>query len=150
MSRVKTEIIGPPGYASPDPKTQGGMLVPIEEHPLKDSISPDFGKGIRIAPIVDATAEKPLVVKTAGENRDSWNKAQWVSRASALGLKVPKDTKKDGIIALVKDHETWLNELNAVVDQDKLAEIATKYGVDAENFTDAEALKAAIVNAELN
>jgi hypothetical protein len=37
------EIVGPPGYASPDPKTESGRLVPIEDHPLSDDLSDDYG-----------------------------------------------------------------------------------------------------------
>ena len=37
-------IVGPPSYASPDPTTNAGRLRAIEDHPLQDQISEDFGE----------------------------------------------------------------------------------------------------------
>jgi len=46
-------VIGPPGYGSPDPLTNAGRLVPIEDHPLANlpddvesdaAISDDYGE----------------------------------------------------------------------------------------------------------
>lgn len=41
------QIMGPPAFASPDPATAGYRLVPIEEHPGKGDLDPDFGGTIR-------------------------------------------------------------------------------------------------------
>lgn len=41
---VVPTIVGPPGYASPDPATNMGRLRPVSEHPLADRISDDYGK----------------------------------------------------------------------------------------------------------
>jgi len=38
------EIIGPPAYASPDPETARGRLVPIETHPFE--LDPDYGASV--------------------------------------------------------------------------------------------------------
>jgi hypothetical protein len=47
------EIIGPPAYASPDPTTNTGRLVPIEDHPLE--LSEDYGASVPTPAEVTAT-----------------------------------------------------------------------------------------------
>ena len=49
------EVIGPPGYASPDPETSKGRLVPIEDHPLQ--LSEDYGQSVPMT--ADVTAPPP-------------------------------------------------------------------------------------------
>jgi hypothetical protein len=49
------EVIGPPGYASPDPETGKGRLVPIEDHPLE--LSEDYGASVPMT--ADVTAPPP-------------------------------------------------------------------------------------------
>jgi hypothetical protein len=41
------QIMGPPAFASPDPATAGGRLVPIEEHPNRDEIPEHYGQSVR-------------------------------------------------------------------------------------------------------
>jgi hypothetical protein len=40
---MKPVVLGPGAYASPDPETQGASLLPLNEHPLGDAISEDYG-----------------------------------------------------------------------------------------------------------
>jgi SAP domain len=49
-----THVIGPPGYASPDPATEAGRLVEIEDHPLSGDIAEDYGGSVA------ATAEAAM------------------------------------------------------------------------------------------
>ncbi len=42
-------IVGPPAYASPDPQTEAGLLVDINEHPNKELISEDYGADVKAA-----------------------------------------------------------------------------------------------------
>jgi hypothetical protein len=49
-----THVIGPPGYASPDPATEAGRLVEIEDHPLSGDIAEDYGASVA------ATAEAAM------------------------------------------------------------------------------------------
>jgi hypothetical protein len=38
-------VLGPGSYASPDPATESGRLLPLTEHPLNEEISSDYGEG---------------------------------------------------------------------------------------------------------
>jgi pyruvate/2-oxoglutarate dehydrogenase complex dihydrolipoamide acyltransferase (E2) component len=51
---MRPAIVGPPAYGSPDPLTQAGKLLPLEQHPLRmdalpedhpAAISEDYGEG---------------------------------------------------------------------------------------------------------
>lgn len=55
MLEQNPEVIGPPGYASPDPETGKGRLVPIEDHPLE--LSEDYGASVPST--ADVTAPPP-------------------------------------------------------------------------------------------
>lgn len=41
---MKPVVVGPGAYASPDPNTEAGRLLPLNEHPLADTLSADYGK----------------------------------------------------------------------------------------------------------
>lgn len=43
---MKPIVLGPGSYSSPDPNTESARLLPLNEHPLKDSLSPDFAKDV--------------------------------------------------------------------------------------------------------
>jgi hypothetical protein len=43
---MKPVVLGPGSYGSPDPSTEAARLLPLNEHPLKDSLSPDFGSDV--------------------------------------------------------------------------------------------------------
>lgn len=46
LMEMKPVIVGPPGYGSPDPLTSMGRLVPLEQHPLRDTlVAEDYGEG---------------------------------------------------------------------------------------------------------
>lgn len=60
-----THVIGPPGYASPDPRTESGRLVEIEDHPLSGDIAEDYGKSVA-ATAVDASISQPMGEKAEG------------------------------------------------------------------------------------
>jgi SAP domain len=56
-----THVIGPPGYASPDPATEAGRLVEIEDHPLSGDIAEDYGGSVA------ATADAAMSSALTGE-----------------------------------------------------------------------------------
>lgn len=43
---MQPAVVGPPAYASPDPTTNAGRLRPIDNHPLADGISEDYGQDV--------------------------------------------------------------------------------------------------------
>ncbi len=150
MPEQLRRVIGPGAYSSPDPATQAGALVPIDVHPLKDSISPDYGGGVQIAPIVDDTKAAPVKAEIeVPADRGAWTKPMWKKAADDLGLVIPKKAKSAEIQKAVEDHEAWLAELNDAA-ADELDEIAADYDLDPEDFEDQDALKAAIVNSKIN
>jgi hypothetical protein len=73
-------VVGPPGYASPDPATQGGRLVPVEDHPLVDSIDADYGGSVASPSPVSADGERDE------DDRDNWSRQDWIAYADELGV----------------------------------------------------------------
>ena len=79
------QVVGPPGYASPDPATSAGRLLPLKDHPLESEqleaseaqvqessvISEDYGaavKGMNLpAPAEGGTVSGPLSPEQTGE-----------------------------------------------------------------------------------
>jgi hypothetical protein len=78
------QVVGPPSYASPDPATSAGRLLPVKDHPLESEqleiseaqvqessvISEDYGqdvKGITLpAPVEGGTQTAPLTPEQSG------------------------------------------------------------------------------------
>jgi len=98
---LKPVVIGPPAYASPDPATNAGTLVPIEQHPF--DLDADYGKDV-----VGAVPGEPSTLTIDSENaasadREEWTKEQWQDRAEKLG--VAKSGTKDEVRARVEEAE---------------------------------------------
>lgn len=160
-------VVGPPGYASPDARTQQGILVPVEEHPLSADISEDYGANERADYATDAfettlTPEEGLKELSAGrmkgapEDRGEWTKANWQDAARSYGLKVggplPEVKKRvedyEGELQADKDMTAaeWIDEIERADSPDELQGISERYdaaGADystvVKAFDDAEA-----------
>ena len=105
-------VMGPPAYASPDPRTNAGALVAIDEHPLAADISEDYA--------ADLLAGRDPQVTTLGahldsdedpfeglpEDREEWTKADW--QKAAAGYKLSTNGTKDVLQKRVEEHETEL------------------------------------------
>ena len=102
-----THVIGPPGYASPDPATEGGRLVELEDHPLSGDIAEDYGASVA------ATAEEPMSSALTGEGGsetasvdgseyDGMTKDELVAEADGRGID-SSGTKAEIVARLVAD-----------------------------------------------
>src|SRR6266498_2661331 len=76
----ETQVIGPPGYVSPDPNTSKGLLLPVEDHPLSGDISDDYGGNVanpaETVPTgtTGVTDESSDGVVEIPDNTDEWTK----------------------------------------------------------------------------
>ena len=87
-------VIAPPGYGSPDPQTQEGVLVPVEESAL--DIAEDYG--------ADATAATEAAEgEEAAEDDDrpapSATRAEWDDYARSQGVDPDEFSSKDDLMA---------------------------------------------------
>lgn len=162
---LKPVVVGPPAYASPDPSTMSGRLVPVEEHPRSADLSEDYG-----ASVVGSSAEAPVVTtdsyestmtpeeglqaqagaraKEAPENREEWTKANWQDQARAYGLSTSgtKDDLKQSVEAYEEEMEAdknmsateWVEEIDKAGSADDLASIRERYGAAGASFKTAD------------
>lgn len=107
------QVIGPPAYASPDPSTNAGRLVAIEEHPLRDQLDPDYGANERRALETHAVGDTSTVASTDEDaqyaaldqgSRDNWTAEDWKTAARYFGLTLGGN--KQDLRNRVEDYET--------------------------------------------
>jgi pyruvate/2-oxoglutarate dehydrogenase complex dihydrolipoamide acyltransferase (E2) component len=68
---LKPVVVGPPGYGSPDPSTQEGRLVPLDQHPRKDDISDDYAADLEDHVVsVDASGSANVVDDPSGSEEE--------------------------------------------------------------------------------
>lgn len=66
-------IVGPPGYGSPEEKTNAARLVTLDEHALKDEIDADYGADVKPEDVEAATPDH--VVEQLAQNKKASKKA---------------------------------------------------------------------------
>lgn len=120
MLELRTEVVGPPAYGSPEPTTSAGKLLPLNEHPLRaDSlpeghpaaISEDYGADHEGATVMPGESSQPVTPMlslntddgSAGGDApeggyDEMTKAELVDLADERGVEVSSSWKKDEII----------------------------------------------------
>lgn len=109
---LKPVIVGPPGYGSPDPDTQLGRLVPLDQHPLVDSISDDYA-----ADLQNQTVTVPDNANFVGESQDSDTEENATDGAVELAVENDVDldevqgTGRDGRVTKA-DVEKFLEDRN--------------------------------------
>lgn len=136
-------VVGPPAYASPDPRTNTGRLVPIEEHPLAADLSPDYGgsvANVETAPLSTQATEGAAMPS----DRDEWDKSQWQRHAASLGLGT------SGSVAKVKErvakHEAdnddsqrlagdWKNDIENATSEETLDQLRVRYNESGADFS---------------
>lgn len=118
-------IIGPPAYASPDPNTNNGRLVPIEDHPLSADIAESYGArqkaGGATTSLPDTLAGADAEGGPGDKPREEWSKADWQKQASAMGLAT--SGKKDAIKTRVEEREAEVNEAKALKAEEWIGQI---------------------------
>lgn len=150
------EVIGPPGYASPDPETDRGRLVPVEEHPL--TLADDYGESV--ADAADVVALDPRsqsvveggggVVDISDFNKET-TKKDWQAAAKSRGLSTSGD--KDAIRKRIEAHDeetaTRADEDAEVrkLKRDELDGLAKDYDIDPEEYSTVDLLADAVIAA---
>lgn len=154
-TELRPVVVGPPAYASPDPATLQGRLVPIEEHPL--TLSEDYGRDAVGAPtsetVVDtdyyeSTRTAEGVASVSDKPREEWSRADWQKQAKAYEL--PVGGTKDAVKSRVEAYEDelnadkelkageWIDEVESAEDAESLASIRQRYGMSGASFTTVE------------
>lgn len=103
---MTSTVMGPPAYASPDPATSAGRLVPVDDHPHKDALDEtSYGKGLR--PPVSLSMDSGALGKPDNppppEDREEWTKADWVTLAAKYEL--PTKGSKAAVREAVEEYE---------------------------------------------
>ena len=126
------QVVGPPGYASPDPATSAGRLVPLKDHPLEaeqlaiseatvqesSGISEDYGAAVKDltlpSPADGGTVSGPLSPEQTGETGaegeaeeedngyEAQTKAELLEEANSRDLDVSSSDTKSEIIAALE------------------------------------------------
>jgi hypothetical protein len=143
-------IMGPPAYSSPDPKTAGSRLVPLEEHPLSADLSEDYGAvekelghddGFRTSQGAGTEAD----FSEFPEDRKEWSKTHWQRAAKQYDLPSSGNTKT--LKKRVEDYEAerdadtemkaadWNDEIDKAKDADALALIEERYTTSGADFS---------------
>lgn len=114
---MRPAIVGPPAYGSPDPLTQAGRLLPLQQHPLRADALPD--------------GHSAAISEDYGENYDHTIEGQQTLRPSPLHAASDLDRHSVGDFSAEE-----LDAANADVDATEGArELAASEGV---NLTDVE------------
>lgn len=117
MLELKTDVVGPPAYGSPEPATSAGKLLPLNEHPLRAeslpeghpaAISDDYGADHEGATVMPGESSQPVTMldlNTQSEadeasegGYEEMTKAELVDLADERGVEVSASWKKDEII----------------------------------------------------
>jgi hypothetical protein len=93
-------IMAPPGYGSPDPATQEGTLVPVEESPLE--LGEDYGSNVGVSSEVTGLSEEAASESSEeeeGRPANSATRAEWDEFARSKGVDPDEYGSKDDLIA---------------------------------------------------
>ncbi len=163
---LKPVVVSPPGYASPNPETMAGRLVPVYQALVP--VSEDYGQSVREAPNSESasisevvniestlTPEEAMqahaqseVAELDDDKRDEWSKANWQTKARAMGLaesgnkkalrKRVEDAEKEIEDAKGLDASDWVSAIEDAEDADALAELRRVYGAAEVDYATAE------------
>jgi hypothetical protein len=123
---LKTEIVGPPSYGSPDPTTSAGKLLPLRDHPLRAdalpeghpaAVSDDYGADHEGATVMPGESSSSVIPKTDLENDlegrrnaregnyEEMKKDELLDEAEARGMNLSASMKKDEIIEALENDD---------------------------------------------
>jgi hypothetical protein len=140
-------VVGPPAYASPDPATNQGRLVPVETHPLSGDISDDYG-----AAVADRTPGQPdtlTATEADAKPREEWEGEDWRNQAEKYGLS--KGGSNADVQARVEDHEKaleadkemgakeWISEFEDADNAESLSAVKSRFDASGATFTTSQA-----------
>jgi hypothetical protein len=93
-------ILAPPGYGSPDPVTQEGLMVPVEDSPVE--LAEDYGTNVTVSSQEAAENEnKDAGVEADGDEdrpATSATRAEWDDYARSKGVNPDEYSSKDDLI----------------------------------------------------
>lgn len=158
-------VMAPPAYASPDPNTAAGRLVPVEESPhelsgdyAQDALStPGEALGTETDYFASTRTPEELLVDGAGreaeglddDKRAEWSKKDWQTKARSYGL--PVGGKVDVLKERVEGYEgelaadsemnasEWVDEIDKAETEDDLASIRARYGATGAEYSTVDA-----------
>lgn len=92
-------IMAPPGYGSPDPATQEGILTSVDESPLE--LGEDYGKDVGVSSEVTGLSEEGGSESEEDDGRpaNSATRAEWDEYARSQGVDPDQYGSKDDLIA---------------------------------------------------
>ena len=120
MLELKTEVVGPPAYGSPEPATSAAKLLPLNDHPLRAdllpeghpaAISEDYGAQHEGATVMPGESSSPITPGMSDYERDllggrdaregnyeEMTKDELLNEAQNRGLEVSTSMKKAEIV----------------------------------------------------
>lgn len=115
---METVIVGPPGYGSPDEKTNAARLTTLDDHIRKDELDAAYGQDVTPEQIEEA---KPLTPEelsgqvaateaksevTATGDYDSMTKAELVEIARDRDIEGYSSMNKDELVAALEEQDS--------------------------------------------
>ena len=161
---LKPIVVSPPGYASPNPDTMSGRLVPVEQALVP--VSEDYGQSVKEAPnsegqITETVAPESTLTPEEGmkaaakadaaelpDNREEWSKKNWQTQARAMGLSEKgskadlqervEDAEKEIEDAKELSAEDWKSAVDDADSPEELAELRRVYGAAEIDYSTVE------------
>lgn len=124
---LRTEVVGPPAYGSPEPTTSASKLLPLRDHPLRAEalpadhparISDDYGASNAGDTVMPGESSHPATAQLSDlendllgrkdmreGNYEEMNKTELKAEADRRGLEVASDAKKADLVEALKQND---------------------------------------------
>jgi len=119
---MEPQVMGPPGYGSPDPVTSMGRLLPLNTHPLASeylpeghaaAIAEDYGQSVaehthlptETSHSIESAPALPTGEEAAPESYEQMTKAELLEEATSRDLDVTSANTKSEIIEALHESD---------------------------------------------